>query len=300
MALRMIRMVRRQAAACAAAFQFLTRLPVPVQLQYDDAMFRRSVIWYPLVGAVLGVIVAALGALLTGWAGLSAEVSAALVLGCWVALTGALHLDGLMDTADGLLSHRSRERMLEIMKDSRVGAMGVVACVLLLLVKWTLLSELLHSVQSMNDVESARRHPWTAGSGSTWLALLPLAAIWSRWWMVAAVAGFPYARSTDEAGAGLGGLFRTVRLRHAVASFLVGVSVSGMMLYAGMRLGWVQLPAMQAVLVLLVCIAVTCGIGFWLSRVMTRKLGGLTGDTYGAMNELLEASLLLVLVLMAG
>lgn len=126
-------------AACAAAFQFLTRLPVPVTLQYDHAMFRRSVVFYPLVGAVLGLLLSLGGLLLQSF--LPPAAAAALMLLLWVAMTGALHLDGLMDTADGILSHRSREQMLEIMKDSRVGAMGVVACVLLLLIKWTLLQQ---------------------------------------------------------------------------------------------------------------------------------------------------------------
>lgn len=111
--------------AFIAALQFLTRLPIPVQVADDPGVFRRSTVFYPAAGLVIGGMVAGIGY------GASfvfpAPVNAALLLCIWVLLTGGLHLDGLMDTADGLLSHRSRERMLEIMKDSRVGAMGVIA-----------------------------------------------------------------------------------------------------------------------------------------------------------------------------
>ena len=124
-----------------AAFQFLTRLPIPVQIDYTDRVFRRSAIFYPLVGFVIGffLLLAGEGLALC----LPAMPAAVLLLGFWVVLTGGLHLDGLMDTADGILSHRPREQMLEIMKDSRVGAMGVIVGVLHLLLKFSLLYTLL-------------------------------------------------------------------------------------------------------------------------------------------------------------
>ena len=87
---------------------------------------------------------------------------------------------GLMDTADGILSHRPREQMLEIMKDSRVGAMGVIVCVLHLLLKFSLLYTLL-------DTEHV-------GERGSLLVLLAIVPIWSRWFMVAAIKNWPYAR----------------------------------------------------------------------------------------------------------
>ncbi|WP_148091983.1 adenosylcobinamide-GDP ribazoletransferase, partial [Paenibacillus sp. 598K] len=104
--------------------------------------------------------------------------AAVLVLIAWAALTGGLHLDGWMDTADGVLSHRSRERMLEIMRDSRVGAMGVIAGTLLLMFKLSLLASLL-ALRPMSEA-------------LMWLAIIPL---WSRWWMSVAVIGWPRARA---------------------------------------------------------------------------------------------------------
>ncbi|MDU5948969.1 MAG: adenosylcobinamide-GDP ribazoletransferase, partial [Paenibacillus macerans] len=124
-----------------AAFQFLTRFPVRAELDFTPELLRRSVRYYPLVGAAVGLSVWA-AAVLSAWL-LPPLPAAVLALIVWVWVTGGLHLDGWMDTADGLLSYRPREKMLEIMKDSRVGAMGVLACVLLLMLKASLLASLL-------------------------------------------------------------------------------------------------------------------------------------------------------------
>ncbi|MFB0847101.1 adenosylcobinamide-GDP ribazoletransferase [Paenibacillus oleatilyticus] len=275
-----IRLMRLWGEACAAAFQFLTRLPVPVKLDYNDALFRRSVVFYPFVGLVLGLITAAAGLLLISV--LPPLPAAALLLGIWVLLTGALHLDGLMDTADGILSHRSRERMLEIMKDSRVGAMGVIAAVLVLLLKWSLLTELLLAA--------------AGGQRNLWLFLV-LVPLWSRWYMVVAIACWPYAR---QAGSGMGGFFRGVGAGHAAGSGLVALLLSVCVVAAGEAFGGLALPFWHMVGIVIILLAVTMGAGILMSVSIHRKLGGLTGDTYGAMNELLEAALLLVLVLIKG
>jgi len=260
--------------AGVAAFQFLTRLPIPINLTYTDEVFRRSVVFYPLIGAVLGLLLA-----LAGW-GLQLLLplwpATVLLLALWVALTGGLHLDGLMDAADGLLSHRPREQMLEIMKDSRVGAMGVMVCVLHLLFKAALLSTL----------------PLAGGNaGLAAGALLAVIPLWSRWFMIIAICRWPYARS----GSGLGGLFRGVRARHALAGTVLA-------LVLGCGALWLAREAFAAVIplpfaaVLALMPLVTAFVGWVLAAGVHRKLGGLTGDIYGALNELLEAVLLLVAV----
>ncbi|SFL13608.1 cobalamin-5'-phosphate synthase [Paenibacillus sp. 1_12] len=279
----MLGLVVKVLAACAAAFQFLTRLPVPVQLHYDDVLFRRSVVFYPFVGAVLGLLLSGVGLLLQGY-GLpagwlpggigSSGVVAALLLVVWVAMTGALHLDGLMDTADGIFSHRTREQMLEIMKDSRVGAMGVVGCVLLLLCKWTLLQQ------------------WLTLPMETFAYMLPLTALWSRWYMVVAIACWPYARA-EQSKRGLGSFFRGIGLKHLSihTAFAVGLSL----LLAGWHEGvWIS---GQALLTTGTALLSTLLIGAGISMYLSRKLGGLTGDTYGAMNEIVETALLLIVYL---
>lgn len=178
--------------AAAAAFQFLSRFPVKMQIDFVPSLLRESVVFYPLVGAAIGLCVWLMGAL--SGAVLPAFPAAVLTLTLWVWLTGGLHLDGWMDTADGLLSYRTRERMLEIMKDSRVGAMGVIACVLLLMMKAALIADFI-----------ARGH-WMYG------ALLILPMIWSRWFMVYAMSAWPNARGDD----GLAVLFKGLGERKEV------------------------------------------------------------------------------------
>ncbi|NOU87636.1 adenosylcobinamide-GDP ribazoletransferase [Paenibacillus sp. LMG 31460] len=260
--------------ACIAAFQFLTRLPIPVQIDYTDRVFQRSVIFYPLAGFVIGLL------LLLAGEGLSlilpAMPAAVLLLGFWVVLTGGLHLDGLMDTADGILSHRPREQMLEIMKDSRVGAMGVIVCVLHLLLKFSLLYTLLG----------------TGGIGGGYF-LLAIVPIWSRWFMVAAIHGWPYARRDS----GLGSFFRGVTIWHVTLSGLVALFTTTLfieifsMWQAGSS---VSLFSFTNGLTITFSFATSTILTGWIvATYISRKLGGLTGDTYGALNELLETLLLL-------
>ena len=118
-----------------AAFVLLTRLPLPPLPDHAFAHGARAVWAYPLVGLVLGGIVAALGAVLSGL-GLPAALVAGLMLAALVMLTGAMHEDGLADTGDGLWGGQTPARRLEIMKDSRIGTYGVLALVLSTGLRW--------------------------------------------------------------------------------------------------------------------------------------------------------------------
>jgi adenosylcobinamide-GDP ribazoletransferase len=121
-----------------SAFALLSRLPLP----NHRATGAASAWAWPLVGAVLGALGATLasGAL---WLGVTPGVTAALVLAIGSMLTGGLHEDGLSDTADGLYGGWTKERRLEIMKDSRVGSYGVLALVLVTLARWSALTAVL-------------------------------------------------------------------------------------------------------------------------------------------------------------
>lgn len=121
-----------------SAFALLSRLPLPNHRGTGAA----SAWAWPLVGAVLGAMGAGLawGAL---WLGITPGVTAALVLALGAMLTGGLHEDGLSDSADGLFGGWTRERRLEIMKDSRVGSYGVLALVLVTLARWSALTALM-------------------------------------------------------------------------------------------------------------------------------------------------------------
>lgn len=121
--------------------QFLTRIRLVRQTEWTAEDFGRSTRFFPLVGLVLGICYALFAWLLLYAVGMRA-LTAALLLVLPLLLTGGLHADGFMDTADGVFSGRDRERKLEIMKDSRVGAFGVVSFVMLMFVQYALISDM--------------------------------------------------------------------------------------------------------------------------------------------------------------
>jgi len=238
------------------AIGFLTRIPVP-GADAGGERLGRATVFFPLVGAFIGLILIGANA---GAERLwhTAAVDNGLVLLALVLVTGGLHLDGLMDTCDGAFGGRSRERALEIMKDSRVGAFGVLGAILLLLVKFAFLSAL------HGDLK------WHA------LLFMPVAG---RWALVYAVAHFPYARPS-----GTGRAFKDqVTWAHLVAASLVAVVVGALVF----RLAFLVL-------------AVAVWFAAWAQgRYLTRKLGGLTGDAYGAIGEVTEAFVLAAVPLAA-
>lgn len=267
--------------AAAAAFQFLSRFPVKAELEFTPDLMIRSTLFYPLVGFCIGIVV-----WLAAWISsflLPPAPSSILILTIWVWLTGGLHLDGWMDSADALLSYRSRERMLEIMKDSRVGAMGVIACVLLLMLKAVLLYSLIEEPLLMG------------------IAVLPF--LWSRFFMVYAMVNYKRAREGD----GLAGMFEGIQndLLYKVGavtmllSFICcGVSLFTAYIAGGYIFSWsLNVGVSFAALVMIPLLLWACGK--WAADHMSSRLGGLTGDTYGALNEGLEAIGLLLIVMLS-
>jgi nicotinate-nucleotide--dimethylbenzimidazole phosphoribosyltransferase len=224
----------------------------------DPHDMGRAMAWFPVVGLVLGALLAL--ADVAGRAFFPPLVNAALLLSTWVALTGALHLDGFLDCCDGLLATKPPERRLEILRDTHVGAFAVVGAVCLLLLKFALLWEL----------PASRRAP----------ALLIVPAL-SRAAMTYAARACPYARP----GPGLGQLFRQgLTWRHVLAAGVVAVSA------AGLALGLTGLGAALWVWLM------TLGIAAWVRR----RIPGLTGDVYGAINELSEVGALSFVLLVEG
>lgn len=149
------------------ATQFLTRLPTP-RVSVSERDFASSMRWFPAVGAIIGVLVAFggwLGAMLDPWVG------AAIALVLWVAITGALHLDGLGDIADASgAAHKDRDKLLEVLADPHVGSFGVVAIVLQLLAKLVLL----HTVLEGGFVLALAAVPFAARMGPLlWTRMLP-------------------------------------------------------------------------------------------------------------------------------
>lgn len=247
------------------AIQFLTIVPIQITSKIEDRDLIASVRYYPVVGVLLGgVLSTILYYLQKGFAPLVAGLLVTLV---WTLLTGGLHVDGLMDTADGLGSRKPRERMLEIMKDSRVGAMGAMAGCLSLLLKTTVLGTLL-------------------ATPSVWL-LLPIVTTGSRFAMVLATRQYPDARSGTGTGSLLSGKVTTEDVWGAAVFFIVFTLI----------LLWLGLHAAPLVVLgaLLVTGLLVIGFTQLAGNYLTGILGGLTGDTYGAICEFIEAVLLLTL-----
>jgi adenosylcobinamide-GDP ribazoletransferase len=240
------------------ALQFLTVIPVRVSREITPRLTARAMAWFSAVGLMLGSVLALVDA------GLRALfpplVSTALLLVTWVALTGALHLDGFLDCCDGLLAAKLPEKRLEILRDTQSGAFAVVGAVCLLMLKFTALLEL------AADLRTA--------------ALLAIPAL-TRAAMVYAARAYPYARS----GPGLGRLFReALTWREVIVAAAVAVAAAGLALGA---LG----------LALALCVwLMTVVIAWWVQR----RIPGLTGDVYGAINELTEVGALLCLLVAAS
>ncbi|WP_341365534.1 adenosylcobinamide-GDP ribazoletransferase [Yoonia sp. BS5-3] len=158
-----------------AALGLLTRLPVALNTERATARGAAAVWTYPLVGALMGVILASAAALMNA-IGLPHGIIAALVLALSVILTGAMHEDGLADSADGLWGGWEPARRLEIMKDSHIGVYGVCAIALTLLLRWMALTLIV-------------------SLGAYWTALIVVGAL-SRTGMVGLMAILPHARSS--------------------------------------------------------------------------------------------------------
>lgn len=232
------------------ALQFLTRIHIKNQdLTAED--FGRSTRFFPLVGALLGIIYVLVAWALTavfGWASLVTT----LIMLLPVFFTGGLLLDGFMDTVDGVFSGRERERQLEIMKDSRVGSFGVIALVALMFINWTTLRDI-----NLQYLVSA-------------LFLMPIIG---RMGMVLVICAFPYARPE-----GMGRIFAAMADRR---TFLLALTTTLFFTISHGVLGMVALG---------VGLIFAYGLGRWLMG----KLGGLTGDTYGAIETLTETVVLVV------
>ncbi len=262
-----VRFVLRLPAGLNLALGFLTTLPVPPLSDEHFAAFPdlpgQAFAWYPAVGTVLGVLLVCAGWLLQH-SPLSPSVQAGLLLTLWVLLSGGLHLDGLLDTCDALFAPVSFERRLQILKDVHTGAFGVIGLVLLVGLKWSLLTQLV------------------AQQGATlWLGL-GLAPVWGRWLLVWAAQRYPYARPSNSPS--LGGTMRqglgVPQLRMATLSVLFLLLLC---LFVNRTALWSLTGPL---------------VGLLGARWAANKLnGGLTGDVYGALCEVTELFVLLGMAL---
>lgn len=220
------------------AVAFLTRVPLA---RRGDADLARAAAWFPLVGALIGTGLLTLAAMLSLWT--SALVAVVLVVTVEIVLTGALHLDGLADVADGT-GGQDRETRLRIMKDHAVGVYGTAAVVLALLLESALLLELLPAL-SGRDVVLVGAVAWSLSRA----AMLPVALV------------LPYARQDGTGRSVVEGL----DARHTLLAWIVPVGLCAL-------LGMVGLAMLAGALA-----------GSAIVTVLARRLfGGATGDVLGA------------------
>ena len=198
-----------------AAFQFLTIFPTLIKRMFTAQEMGRAVGWFPLVGVVLGLALYSVNALAQFV--FPASLSAALTLFAWVIFTRAFHLDGFMDTCDGLFGGWTPERRLEIMKDSRMGAFGVAGGILVLLTEFA-------ALQSSVDLFPA----------------LMLSTTLGRWASPLLIYAFAYAR---EDGLGIE-MKRNVSIREIILATLIA-GITAWLVY-----GWIGLALMLVTAIL--------------------------------------------------
>ncbi|EFG27584.1 adenosylcobinamide-GDP ribazoletransferase [Fusobacterium periodonticum 1_1_41FAA] len=248
---------------------FMTRIPMP-KIDYDEEKLGKSMKLFPLVGIVIGFILLFFS-IVFSYILSNLSFSAFLPIIILVVIltdlisTGALHLDGLADTFDGIFSYRSKHKMLEIMKDSRLGSNGALALILYFLIKFVLLYSLL-----MED------------QGETVFAVLTYPVV-ARLCSVISCASAPYAR-----GSGMGKTFvDNTKASGVIIASLITVVYSSAMLYH------ITFPhALPSDLVIrklgvnLLIIAILGLFAYAFSKLIERKIGGITGDTLGALLEI--------------
>lgn len=240
------------------ALQLLTRIPVVKRFEPTESELGHSVVFYPVVGLLIGIVMLIVYVVLPTQ---DSGLQAALLLAIWVIVSGALHLDGLADSADAWLGgFGSKERTMEIMKDSHNGMAAVVTVTLVLITKFASL-----------DVVLAAIPGWTA------LLAIPLL---SRTAVIGLFLKTPYVRS-DGIGA-----VAAKNLPQKPALIAIAASLILALLFLGLN-SFLVIAAMVIV-------------GLLLRLLMMQRIGGTTGDTAGALIELLETTALVAMAMAVG
>lgn len=236
------------------ALEFLTIIPLPLNREIRPMDMGRSMACFPLAGAIIGGILAGMSAVLSTV--LPRSVADFILIAALALITGGLHLDGLADTFDGLYGGKTREEALAIMKDSRVGAIGVVSLIVVIILKYIILL--------------------SVPAGLKYTALVVMPAL-SRWSMVLAASLSGYARPTGGTGRDFIETVSPMSLLIATAFALI-TGIGGLEWKGGLIILWIG------------------GLTIMWVIYFHRRLGGVTGDTLGAINEVNEAMVLLFIL----
>ena len=246
------------------ALQFLTIIRLPGRREVSIEELGQSLSYFPVVGFIIGLILTGLSYVL-GLVLPLAVVNALLVVSL-VVVSGGLHLDGFIDTCDGIGGNKTVEQRWQIMHDSRVGGFGVIGAFCMLLVKYI----------SLNSVPAPLLMPT--------LVLMPVV---SRWAMVYALFAYPYARPS-----GLGKVFKQGAnwQRFTTATIITLALTTGLAWWANITYYYLAGLAIMFSIWLIVVI---------MAAYLKSKFAGLTGDTYGAINEVAEVFMLFLVLVLA-
>ena len=238
----------------AIALQFLTVFPLSTKHHFDEIDLGKSMLYFPLIGLGIGGILVCFRILLSFY--LPGAVVDAVLIALLIAITGAMHLDALADTADGVFSGKDRNGKLEIMKDSAVGAMGVISIVMLILLKYVALVALSTTLKNKA------------------LLLMPMLGRWTQ--VIVA-----YCSEYAGLSKGLGFPFTThVSLMILILTALMS-AVAAFYLFS--------LPG-------IIVVGAIGGTALLYSFFFKWLLGGVTGDVLGASSELIEVLFLILIL----
>ncbi len=247
------------------ALGFLTVLPIPVKDEIKPEDMGKAMAFFPVAGAVIGGVLISADFVLSFI--LPGSVVDFLLIAILALITGGIHLDGLADTCDGLYGGKTREDALSIMKDSRVGAIGAVSLIFIIGLKYTAL------------LSFPQAYPQVLSHGSKHAALF-LMPLLSRWSMVLTACLSEYARMSG--GTGKDFVDTVSPLSLLTATIFASVA-------AGLMMGW------KGGLVILFIGGITL---IWVIY-FKKRLGGVTGDVLGAVNEVNEVMVLLVILIIS-
>jgi len=240
------------------AIVFYTIIPVS---DFFPLEFNKIARWLPYIGILLGCFLALIAKFFT-LIDIPSLTKAVLIVCCWIFLTGGLHLDGVMDTADGL-GVQNPEKRLEVMRDSNSGAFGVMAGIMVIALKIASISEINHYL---------------------WISLI-ITASYARWGQLMAIALYPYVRKEGK------GVFLKENLNVPIdvifSSLFMIILIITQYFFLNQTLTVISLT-------LLISIIISLFMGWWFNK----QLGGHTGDTYGATVEWSEALILCALTVL--
>ncbi|MCI5725685.1 MAG: adenosylcobinamide-GDP ribazoletransferase [Fusobacterium gastrosuis] len=254
---------------------FMTRLYVP-KVEYDEERLGKAMKYFPAAGLIISILLY-ITIIIFLRITYSINLAIVFVMLMEVVLTGGIHLDGLADTFDGIFSYRSKQKMLEIMKDSRIGTNGVLSLILYFISKFFLLQTIATNIGVEMLLFAIFSYPIVA-----------------RLCSVVSCASAPYARTS---GMGKAFVDNTNKISVIISFILTAVLLNLPIIIMSFRNMDILNSVFLAIFIIILILAFMSIVANLFSKLMMRKIGGITGDTLGALLELSQILYLLILLI---